>query len=115
MLTQPWWQLSTSHSAPQEFGEFQANVANASLVIAKIVSIHSLESSQAGAVLGEGIMSVVTQCDVDMQKSLSPVLWVTVTSGRVSQDWALGDLCHVSLLIFNLMCSASSKPGAWPL
>lgn len=71
MLTQPWLAgLSTSQFSPQEFGEFQANVANASLVISKIVSIHSLaESSQAGAVLGEGIMSVVTSCAADMQKN----------------------------------------------
>lgn len=61
--------LSTSQFSPQEFGEFQANVANASLVISKIVSIHSLvESCRAGAVLGEGIMSVVTSCAADMQK-----------------------------------------------
>lgn len=68
VLTQPWLAgLSTSQFPPQEFGEFQANVANASLVISKIVSIHSLaESSQAGAVLGEGIMSVVTSCAADM-------------------------------------------------
>lgn len=65
LLTQPWLALlSTSQFSPQEFGEFRANVANASLVISKIVTIHSL----AGAVLGEGIMSVVTSCAADMQK-----------------------------------------------
>lgn len=105
VLTQPWLAvLSTSHFSPQEFGEFRATVANASLVISKIVPIHSLaESCQAGAALGEGIMSVVTPCAADMHKCLYAVLWVTVTSGRVSQDWALGALCHVSLLIINSM------------
>lgn len=70
MLTQPWLAvLSTSQFSPQEFGEFQANVANASLVISKIVTIHSLAvSSQTGAVVGEGIMSVVTSCAADMRK-----------------------------------------------
>lgn len=68
VLTQPWLAvLSTSQFSPQEFGEFPANVTNASLVISKIVTILSLaESSQAGAVLGEGIMSVVTSCAADV-------------------------------------------------